>query len=152
MPVTDSMPTAAKITASVFLAAVAWYASELIRPLMPEGTDFGWFNYVNLVLGLLCGWFVVGTRVGRTYLESFSAGLTGMAALVFWALFLQSFNEMLKLALQRRYEGPVEAIVAIFEIGVDFGTKLLDVNLIVTLVVGGIISGILAEWASRRWS
>ena len=152
MPITDRMPTAAKMAAAVFLGAVAWYASDLIRPLMPEGTDFGWFNYVNLALGLLCGWFVTGTRVGRSYFESFSAGLTGMAALVFWALFLQSFNEMLKLALQRRYEGPVEAIVAIFEIGVDFGSHLLDAKLIIVLLVGGVISGVAAEWASRRWS
>lgn len=152
MPITDRMPTAAKMAAAVFLGAVAWYASELIRPLMPDGTDFGWFNFVNLALGLLCGWFVIGTRVGRSYFESFSAGLTGMAALVFWALFLQSFNEMLKLALQRRYEGPVEAIVAIFEIGVDFGSHLLDAKLIIVLLVGGIASGVIAEWASRRWS
>ncbi|WP_299843967.1 TrgA family protein [uncultured Roseovarius sp.] len=152
MPITDKMPTAAKMAAAICLGAVAWYASEIIRPLMPDGTDFGWFNYVNLVLGLLCGWFVVGTRVGRSYVESFSAGLTGMAALVFWALFLQSFNEMLKLALQRRYEGPVEAIVAIFEIGVDFGSSLLDAKLIFVLLVGGIVAGVMAEWASRRWS
>lgn len=152
MPVTDRMPTAAKMAAAIVLGAVAWYASDLVRPLMPEGTDFGWFNYVNLALGLACGWFVVGTRVGRSYFESFSAGLTGMAALVFWAFFLQSFNEMLKLALQRRYDGPVEAIVAIFEIAVDFGSSLLDANLIITLVVGGILSGVVSEWASRRWS
>lgn len=152
MPVTDRMPTAAKLAAAAILGGIAWYASDLVRPLMPEGTDFGSFNYVNLALGIACGWFVVGTRVGRSYLESFSAGLTGMAALVFWALFLQSFNEMLKLALQNRYEGPVEGIVAIFEIAIDFGTNLLDANLIITLFVGGIVTGVVAEWASRRWS
>ena len=152
MPITDKMPTAAKIAAALCLGAVAWYASGLIRPLMPEGTDFGWFNYVNLGLGLLCGWYVIGTRIGRSYLESFSAGLPGMGALFFWALFLQSFNEMLKLALQRRYEGPVEAIVAIFEIGVDFASHLVDTKLIIVLVVGGVVSGVVAEWASRRWS
>ncbi len=152
MPVTDKMPTAAKMAAAACLGGIGWYASELIRPLMPDGTDFGWFNYVNLLLGLLCGWFVTGTRVGRGYFESFSAGLTGMAALVFWGLFLQSLNEMLKLALQNRYEGPVEGIVAIFEIGIDFGSTLLNTNLIITLIVGGIVTGILSEWASRRWS
>ena len=152
MPLTDRMPTAAKMAAAFCLAAVAWHASELIRPLMPDGTDFGYFNYVNVGLGLLCGWFVIGTRVGRTYTESFSAGLTGMAALVFWGLFLQSFNEMLKLALQNRYTGPVEGLIAIFEIGIDFGSHLLDAKLIATLVIGGIVAGVVAEWASRRWS
>ena len=152
MPVTDSMPTAAKVVAAICLGALGWYASQVFRPLMPPETDFGYFNLVNVALGLLCGWFVVGKRVGRSYLESFSAGLTGVAAMVVWALFLQSFNEMLKLALQRRYEGPVEGIVAIFEIGVDYGQYMLNVELITVLVVGGMIAGFLAEWASRRWS
>ena len=152
MPITDHMPTAAKIVAAVCLAAVAWHASNVFRPLMPEGTDFGSFNNVNLILGLICGWVVIGTRVGRGYMESFSAGLTGVAALVFWALALQSLNEMLKLALQRRYEGPVEGIVAIFQIAVDFGTTMLDFHLITVLVLGGLATGFLAEWASRRWS
>lgn len=152
MPITDSMPTAAKIVAAICLAAIGWHASEVFRPLMPEGTDFGHFNMVNVILGILCGWFVVGTRVGRTYLESFSAGLTGVAAMVFWALFLQSMNEMLKLALQNRYEGPVEGLVSVFEIAVDFGSRMLNFELIAVLVIGGMITGVLAEWASRRWS
>ena len=140
------------MAAAFCLAGVAWYASQVFRPLMPPETDFGYFDMVNVALGLLCGWIVVGKRVGRSYLESFSAGLTGIAAFVVWGLFVQSFNEMLKHALQRRYEGPVEGIVAIFEIGVDFGQYLLDVKLITVLVIGGIITGVVAEWASRRWS
>ncbi len=152
MPLTDRMPTAAKIVAALVLGAVAWYASDLVRPLMPEGTDFGYFNWVNLALGAACGWFVIGTRVGRSYLEAFSAGLTGMGALLFWAIFLQSFNEMLKMALENRYGGPIEAITAIFEIAVDYVTQTLDMQLIITLVVGGILAGLAAEWASRRWS
>ncbi len=152
MPVTDRMPTAAKMAAAFCLAGVAFYASQVFRPLMPPHTDFGYFDIVNVVLGLLCGWFIIGKRVGNTYVESFSAGLTGVAALVAWALFFQSFNEMLKLALQRRYDGPVEGLVAIFEIGVDFGQYLLDAKLIGVLIVGGIVTGVVAEWTSRRWS
>ena len=152
MPVTDRMPTAAKLAAAFVLAGVAFYASEVFRPLMPPHTDFGYFNIVNVVLGLLCGWFVTGRRVGRGYIESFSAGLTGMAALVFWAVFAQSFNEMLDKALQNRYGGPVEGLIAIFEIAIDFGQYMLDAKFIGVLLGGAILSGIAAEWASRRWS
>ena len=81
-----------------------------------------------------------------------SAGLTGGAAMVFWAVFLQSFNEMLRLALERRYKGPVEGLTAVFEIGVDYGSVLLNVHLITVLVVWAIVTGIVAEWISRRWS
>ena len=152
MPLTDRMPTTAKIVAAIGLAIVAWFASEKIRPLMPPDTNFGWFNQVNMVLGILCGWVVIGSRAGRSYSEAISSGLTGMGALVFWGLFLQSFNEMLKLALDRRYDGPVEAITSIFAIAVDFGTYLLNGPLIMLLVGGSIAVGLVTEWASRRWS
>lgn len=152
MPLTDRMPTAAKLVAALLLAGLAWIGSEMYRPLMPPDTNFGWFNEVNLVLGLLCGWFVLGSRAGHGYPESIGAGLTGLGALLFWALFVQSFNEMLKRALEKRYDGPVEGLVSIFEIGIDFGQYLLDGPLIGVLVGGSIVIGLIAEWASRRWS
>ncbi len=151
MPLTDNMPTGARMVTAVLLGAVGWQASEMIRPLMQEGTDFGWFNEVNVILGLLCGWIVTGSRLGRGYPEGISAGLTGMGALIFWALFLQSFNEMLKLALERRYEGPVEGLVAIFEIAIDYGLQILHVPLIGFLFGSAIVVGLIGEWCARRW-
>lgn len=151
MPLTDNMPTGARLVTAVLFAGVGWQASEIIRPLMPEGTDFGWFNEVNVVLGLLCGWIVTGSRLGRGYPEGVSAGLTGLGALVFWALFLQSFNEMLKLALERRYDGPVEGIIAIFKIAIDYGTDVLYMPLIMFLVGTSILIGLIGEICARRW-
>lgn len=152
MPLTDQMPTPAKLIAAIGLGAVGWIGSDLIRPLMPPDTNFGWFNYVNLALGLVCGWVVTGKRVGHGYAEGFSAGLTGLGALVFWALFAQSLNEMLERALDRRYDGPVEGIIAMFELAAEFGAYLLDGPLIAFLCLGGILTGIVAEWVARRWS
>ncbi len=146
------MPTAAKLVSAFGLAALGWVASDQVKPLMPPGTDFGYFNIVNLCLGLVCGWVVLGTRVGRGYYESLGAGLTGTSALVFWAVFIQSLNEMLRLALERRYDGILEAIIAIFKIALDYGILLLDFNLISVLVIGGMIVGFWTEWTSRRWS
>ncbi|WP_120501499.1 TrgA family protein [Roseovarius sp. EL26] len=151
MPLTDHMPTGARLVVGVCFAAVGWHASQMIRPLMTEGTDFGWFNEVNVVLGLICGWVVTGSRLGRGYPEGISAGLTGMGALVFWALFLQSFNEMLKLALERRYDGPVEALIAVFEIGIDYGLQALYIPLIGFLLGASFLIGLIGEWCARRW-
>ncbi|MCR9148221.1 MAG: TrgA family protein [Rhodobacteraceae bacterium] len=151
MPITDRMPTAAKAAVAVMMAVLAWVASEMFRPLMPEGTDFGLFNEVNVALGLVCGWLVIGTRLGYGIADAIGAGLTGVGAMVCWALFLQSFNEMLRLALDRRYDGPVEGIMAIFTIAVDYGAVMIDTPLIVLLVAGGIVIGLLGELVARRW-
>ncbi len=152
MPITDKMPTIARLVSAASLGAVGWYASELFRPLMPPQTDFGWFNHLNVILGFLCGWIVVGSRLGRGYSQGISAGLTGGVGLVFWALFFQSFNEMLDKALERRYDGPVEALTAIFEIGVDFALIMLNGPLIGFLVGGAVVTGLVSEWVSRRLS
>lgn len=152
MPLTDHMPTTGKAVAALGLAVIAWYASEMIRPLMPEGTSFGWFNEFNVFLALIVGWVVIGTRLNRGYMDGISAGLTGVVALVFWALFFQSLNEMLRLALENRYSGPVEGIVSIFEIAFDFGSKIVYMPLIVWLVVGGAVLGLICEWVAKRWS
>lgn len=152
MPLTDRMPTAAKLVGAFGLALVGWFASEAIRPLMPPQTNFGKFNEVNVVLGLLCGWIVVGKRVSGSTAEGISAGLTGAAALVFWGLFVQSFNLMLDNALNRKYEGPFEGLVAIFNIGVDFAQYLANSTVIGIIVIGGIVTGLAANWISRRAS
>lgn len=152
MPVTDKMPTTAKLVAAAGLGIVGWVASDMIRPLMPPDTSFGWFNQVNLVLGLLCGWVVTGKRVGFGWAEGFSAGLTGMGALVAWGLFAQSFYEMLMRSLARRYDGPMEGLTAMFELGVEYGSVLLNGPLIGFLCLGGILTGLVAEAVARRWS
>ncbi|WP_245964089.1 TrgA family protein [Roseovarius spongiae] len=146
------MPSSARLIAAVSLGVLGWVGSEMVRPLMPPHTAFGWFNYVNVALGLLCGWFVIGSRTGRGYVESVSIGLTGGAALVFWALFAQSFNLMLKQSLDRKFKGPIEAIVGIFNNALEYLQFLWDTPLIVTLVIGSIVAGLLTEFVARRWT
>lgn len=152
MPVTDQMPTMGKLAAAIGLGVVGWVGSDLFRPLMPDDTNFGWFNYVNAGLGMLCGWRVTGRRLGYGYAQGFSAGLTGVAALVFWAVFLQSLNEMLKRALDNRYDGAVEGITSMFELAAEYVVTMLDGTLIGALVTGGVLVGVIAEWVARRWS
>ena len=146
------MPTAARLVGAVCLGALGWVGSDLIRPFMPDETAFGWFNHVNLVLGVMCGWFVLGSRAGRGWGEAISNGLTGLFALVFWGFFIQSFNLMLKQSLDKRYDGPVEALISIFTNAVEFGQYLGDPMLIGVLLVGGMACGMVTELAARRWT
>ena len=152
MPVTDTMPTAARAVAAILMAVVAWFASDMIRPLMPEGTDFGIFNFVNAGLGLIAGWRVTGKRLGFGWSNGVSAGLTGMAALVIIGVLLQSLYKMLEMALDRRYDGLMEGLTNIFEIGAEYTMVLAHGPVIALLVGGGIAIGLIGEWISHRWS
>lgn len=148
----DSMPTASRMVAAFGLAAFAWYASQLVRELMPPETNFGFFDYVNIVLALLIGWFTIGKRLGRGIVPGINAGVTGMAVLVFWALFTQSSWEMLERSMDRRYKGPFEAIVGLFELFVEYAAKLADANFISVLIGGAFIVGFVSELVAKRWS
>jgi hypothetical protein len=50
------------------------------------------------------------------------------------------------------YDGPMEAVLGVFEIMLDYGRMMLQPDVLGVLAVGGILGGMLAEWAGRRWS
>jgi hypothetical protein len=145
------MPTAAKAIAALCLAALGYVASEFVKTLLPEIQNFGIFSEFNAALGLLVGWIVVGRRAGRGTKDAIANGLTGVAALIFWSLFINASNEMFQLSLKRRFSGPVEAFAAIFEIGIEYGQILINPLMIVTFLIGALITGYLSEFAARRW-
>lgn len=145
------MPDAARLAAALSLALLAFIVSGMYMPLMPEGTDFGYFTWINMGLGVLVGWLVMGRRAGRGLTAAINNGLTGMAAMVFWALFVQGTYEMFRQAMRHRYDGPMEALAAIFTIGMDYGIILFVPSIILTLIIGGVLSGLAADYAKKRW-
>ena len=145
------MPTAARLMAAICLAVLAFVISQMVRPLMPESTDFGYFDYVNIILGLAVGWFVMGRRGGRGFTSALNNGLTGVFVLMLWGVGVQAANEMVRLAMRNRYDGPFEALTATFQIGAEFAVVIATIPIGVTLLVGAIISGLLTEFASNRW-
>ena len=66
-------------------------------------------------------------------------------------LVVQGGNEMFRLAMNRRYHGPIEAVYAVFEIAVGYAQVLLAPGILAMLAVGAILSGLVTEWAGRRW-
>ncbi len=145
-------PNSAQLVAALCLAFLAFIVSGQVMPLMPEGTDFGYFTVVNMVIGLFCGWIIMGKRTGRGRTAAINNGLTGMVAMVFWALFVQGAYEMFDKAMHNRYGGPFEALAAIFVIGMDYGLMILVPSIIVTLLVGGVLAGLAADYAKKKWN
>lgn len=146
------MPSAGRIVGAILVGLLAWYVSELYKPLMQEGTDFGHFSIYNAALGVLLGWVMLGYRAHSFRRSSVSAGLTAVAALVFWGLCLHSIAEMLKLSLRKAYDGPVEAVIGVAQLMIKYGAIMATPEMLVTLIVGGCVTGYLSGWAEQRWT
>ncbi|WP_299947909.1 TrgA family protein [uncultured Ruegeria sp.] len=145
------MPTASRLVAALCLLVIAFLVSSMIIDNGEEGKSYGYFTYVNMMLGMVCGWVIMGKRAGRGWTAAVNNGLTGVAALVFWGLFVQGTYEMFSQAMRHRFGGPFEALLEIFTLGVTYGEQLLPTEILITLGIGAVISGLLTEIAFRRW-
>ena len=116
---------------------------------MPEGSNFGNMTLISAGVGLVVGWRVMGRRAGRS--RSLELGLVGVAALVFWGLVLFGLIEMFRLAMRRRLDEPVEAMERAVTVALEYGLYLLHPSVLITLLMGAVISGIFTNYAARNW-
>lgn len=145
------MPTAARLMAALCLAVVGYVLTQQVIALMPERTNFGYFMQTNVILGLILGWVVMGRRAGRGKTSAINNGLTGVVVLIFWGLGVQATYEMFRRAMGNRYDGPLEALTAIFQLGAEFGALMVTPTIGVTVVIAAVISGALTEFVGNRW-
>lgn len=145
------MPTAARLVAAILLAVLAYILSELVKPLMPEGTAFGAFNFINAFVGLCVGWVVMGSRAGRGFVNGINNGITGVVVLFIWCLAIHASYEMFRLSMRNRYDGPMEAITAIFLIASEFALTIFTPTVMGAAVLGALIIGPAADFAAKRW-
>ncbi|MBT8410297.1 MAG: TrgA family protein [Octadecabacter sp.] len=146
------MPTFGKLVGAVLFGALAWYVSGLIVPLFPEGTRLGLFREVNTFFGMLCGWKVAGPRAGTGYIASLSYGLTTLVAMVVLALGFNSSAVMVEQSLDKRYDGPGEAVTDVFAMFMEYGMLMMTPQVVGTLVVGSLVAGVVVEFFGRRLS
>lgn len=145
------MPTAARLFAAAAFAAIGFLAAEIYKPGLPPETQFGRFSLLCTLIGLLCGWFVMGRFAGRGNRAALGSGLRTSANMVFYAMLLFSIHEMVLRSLRKRYGGVFEAIEGMFDIALVYGSALLRPEPLIVLIGGGLLGGLLVEWASRNW-
>jgi len=145
------MPDRAKVMGALCLCAMAYILSEMVKPQFLEDYNFGYFTYVNMLLGLIVGWTFMGKWAGFGVKLAINNGLTGILALLLLAVSIQSANEMLRLAMRLRYDGPFEAVLAIIPIGLDYTVLISTVPFWGTALIGGALSGLIVEAVWQRW-
>ena len=59
------MPTASRLVAALCLVVIAFIVSGMVIQNGPEDKEYGKFTYVNMSLGFICGWVIMGKRAGR---------------------------------------------------------------------------------------
>jgi hypothetical protein len=147
-----AMPTASKLAGAFAFAVLSFFAAQSFIPHLPEGSVIGMFREITTAIGLAVGWFVMGRLTGHGYLDAIGSGMRTQLTVVFWALLGFSIYFMVKKSTHMMYDGPMEAVIGVFDIMLDYGKKLLVPDMAAILLGGGALAGILTEWAGKRWS
>lgn len=145
------MPTAPRLFGAFGFALVAMFAANAIIPLMPDGTQFGFFVPVTTAIGALSGWGVMGRLAGKGYYAALGSGVRTSITLVFFGLCVFSITQMLTNSIAGRYDGPATAMTGTFEIAAEYAITMADPQVIGILLIGGFLAAALSEWASHRW-
>ncbi len=146
------MPTGGKLIGALVFAALAYFLTDLIKPLLPEGTQVGWFSPINSAIGFLMGWTILGKGAGKTYRQAFGYGFTTLAATVFWSLIWWAGYNMIKQSMRLRYDGPVEALQEMAQQVVVYAKLAAVPEVIWPAVVGTAFVSWFTEFFARRWS
>lgn len=144
------MPTAAKLIAALFFAALGWVLADIYVPGLDRGPNVGRLREICALVGLICGWRVMGALVGLGMGLAAGSGLRTAATMAFFCFLGFSTYEMVLQSTKMVYEGPMEAVLGIFEIMVFYLAIALTPAFLGTLVVGGALGGWLAELTHRR--
>ncbi len=148
------MPTAAKLFSAIVFAGVAWLAAFLYAESMPGGRPEGVLKEISALMGVFCGWFVMGRFAirGRGRIEAMGAGVRTSLAIVVALVLVFAIREMLQRSVDGRYKTPMDALLGIFERTLVLGNSVLQVEVLVVLLIGGLFGGAVAHWAAENWS
>lgn len=146
------MPTAAKFVAAIVFGLVTWFATRLVIPYLPDGMRLAWFTEIATFFGIAMGWTVMGSRAGRGVVSGLGIGLTTVVAIVFWCLLTFAGEEMLDRSMNLRYDGPMKALAEGVKLMIEYGQYLLQPDILIWLVVGGLFGGWVTELTARKWS
>ncbi|MDP2082860.1 MAG: TrgA family protein [Pseudotabrizicola sp.] len=147
------MPTAAKLVAAIIFGFVAFLAAHLYALSLPDPRQSGVLREVSAVVGVLCGWFVMGPFVMRSRrpVDAMGAGVRTSLTILIGVVLIFATVEMLDRAMKGRFKTPLDAILAIFEHSLRLATPIAQPEILGVLLLGGLAGGAVTYWAGRRW-
>lgn len=144
------MPTATKLISALVLAIAGAALGFLLTPLVPKISNANLIP-IAAALGFVAGWVVIGRRIERKMGGAVLAGIAGVLTLVVWFLLVQGLRDMLRLAMDHRYHGPLEAIVDIIRLSTEYIPYFIRYDIGALLVAAALFSGVIAKITNRHW-
>lgn len=146
------MPTAAKLVSAIAFAMVGWLAALAYIPQLPEETNTTLLPPLLAALGFVVAWLSMGPNAGKGYFQAMSIGLRTSLLIVVWGLLCFSVQYMVKQSFHvGHYHDLGEAVLDVPLLMVRYGKPAICLPVITVLVIGGILGGIVTEFAGRRW-
>lgn len=146
------MPTAARLIAAICFGALGLAFAFLATAYFAEARQPSYWFPLTGAVGVVMGWMIAGSRAGNGIGAGIGNGITAGVALLFWVFFFMSFADMIQKSMRNAYDGPVEAVVGVFEIIADYVVQFAYVDLGVLMLVGSVVSGLIIEFVAARWS
>lgn len=145
------MPTAAKLAGAVIFGLIGYVAVMLYLPHLPIDLPPGLLREYAAALGVVIGWRVTGQLAGRGYVEAIGTGVRASVSLAIVALLFFAIQLMIKRSYKMMYDGPMEAVIGVFALMLDYSRAFLAVDILAWLLIGGAIGGVMVEWVGKRW-
>lgn len=146
------MPTAAKLISGLGFCLTAIVASWLYFYSLPA-TSFTVLELmaVSAVMGFALGWFLLGPYPGYGGFDSLWAGLRAAIAALLLACLLFGLIVVSRGLINGSYLDPVLPLKDVLRHGLDFLISAMQVNVLVALGLGALITGRLAGLAYTNW-
>lgn len=147
------MPTAAKLFSAIMFAGVAYLAAYLYALDLPGGRPPGLLREISALIGLICGWWIMGSFASRSVgrVEAMGTGIRTAFTSALLVLIMFAFVEMLSRSMKGRYDSPMDATLAVFDLMLSLGQRMLTGEIMGVLLLGGVLGGAVAHWAGRTW-
>lgn len=146
-----SFPTAAALIGALVFFAVGWLTALQVIETFPEGTPATYFPLTIALIGLWQGWSVAGRGVGQGAGVAVAYGLRCSVQMAFLGLLLFACRAVFFRALDMRYDGLAEAVVATLEQFIVYLLQSLTMPIWGVLLAGGVFGGLICEAVARRW-
>ena len=147
------MPTFAKLIGAVVFAAVGWWAAATYNQHLPDNVSLPRLPLAMLGLGVVLGWYSMGAAAGKGYRESMAYGLRTSFLIGFCAMFGVALLLMLRKSTNQMYRGdPLMAVLDVPDLMYQYGKYMFTTDVMVSLLVGGLLGGVIVDYVARRWS